>query len=188
MKLRSLALLGALAATCAPSMSHAEDVCDIPVSIFSRYRVAETGIEDPRNPNNTLGTAPSATSSAIGCTVIRDTAQPGAGFEYFYDTNLIYPGSNRIEVRLLDNGRDPSILSEATLTIGDQVHQLEMKPGTDVSGAVAAWLDSVPIDIDPTITLGPLLITAHLCLDSGTEDDLCYDVTYRTLPSQPLPA
>jgi hypothetical protein len=187
LKLRSLTLLAAIAATLAPAASHAEDVCDSPIAIFSRFRVAETGIPDPRNPDNTLLTAPSATSSAVGCTVVRDTVQPGAGFEYFYDTNLIYPGSNRIEVRLFENGRDPSVLSEATVKIGEDVHELEMLPGVDVSGTVSPWLDSVPIDIDPTITLGPLLVSAHFCIDAGDADDFCYDITYRTAPLQPLP-
>lgn len=187
MKLRSILLAAAALTALAPAASHAESPCESPIYVFGRHR-AETGVQDPRNPNNTLATAPSATSSAVGCTVVHDTVQPGAGFEYVENTDIIYPGSNRLEVRLLENGRDPSILSVATLTIGDEVVELEMIPGFDTTGAVASWLDSKPISIDPSVTLGPLEISARFCLDGGDEEDTCYDRTYRTLPAQPLPA
>jgi len=187
LKLRTILLAGTALMAIAPVTSHAESVCESPIYVFSRHR-AETGVSDPRNPDNTLATAPSATSSAVGCTVVHDTVQPGAGFEYVENTDLIYPGSNRLEVRLLNNGRDPSILSAATLTIGDEVIELEMIPGFDTTGAVASWLDSKPIGVDPAITTGPLEVTAHFCLDGGEEEDTCYDRTYRTLPAQQLPA
>lgn len=193
MKIRSLALLAAISAMLAPSLSQADEhsLCDSPIYIFSRTRV-QTDVDDPTTPApDPIGrNVPGAVSSVVGCTTIHDTVQPGPGFEYVEDTDLIYPGSNRLEVRLLENGRDPSALTVATLTIGDEVIDLigRMRAGVDVAGAPSPWLDSDSIVIDPTITLGPLLVTAHLCLDAGDAEDLCFDRTYRTVASQPLPA
>lgn len=193
MKIRSLALLAAIGAALAPSVSQADSphVCDSPIYIFSRTRV-QTDIDDPTTPApDRIGrNVPGAVSSAIGCTVMRDTVQPGEGFEYVEDTDLIYPGANRIEVRLLENGNDPSALTEATLTIGSEVIDLlpGMKPGVDVTGAAADWLDSATIEIDPAITLANVPFTAHFCLDGGEGDDFCYDRTYRTAVAQQPPA
>lgn len=192
MKIRSLLLLAGLAAAIMPSTSQAADQCDSPIYVFSRTRV-QTDADDPTNPGTPLGrNVPGATSSAVGCTVVRDTVAPGPDGEYLYNTDIIYPGSNRIEVRLLENGNDPSILSVATVTIGEDVVDLEMKAGTDVTGAAAPWLDSQSIPIDPAITLGPLTVVADFCLDVfGTpedlEDDLCYSRIYNTAPAHELP-
>lgn len=193
MKIRSLALLAAIGATLAPSVSQADShhVCDNPIYIFSRTRV-QTDLDDPTTPApDRLGrNAPGAVSSAVGCTVMRDTVQPGPGFEYFEDTDLIYPGSNRIEVRLLENGNDPSVLTAASLTIGDTVIDLlgRMRAGVDVTGAAAAWLDSDTIEIDPALTVADIPFSARFCLDGGELEDVCYERTYRTVPGQDLPA
>jgi hypothetical protein len=187
MNLRSIALIGAATTCLAPGLSRAADPCEIPIYVFSFIR-HETGIQKPAPVGGDAGSVPSATSSAVGCVVVKDTVQPGDDAAYLYNTDLIYPGSNVISVRLFENGRDPSAVTEATLTIGDEVVPLVMEPGTDVAGAAQAWLDSKPIEVDPTRTAGPLTVTAHFCIEGGTFDDFCYDRTYNTPASHPLPA
>lgn len=190
MKIRSFLLLAGLAAAIAPT-AHAEDQCDSPIYIFSKTR-AQTDVDDPTNPGTPVGrTAPTAVSSTVGCT-IRDDVQPGPEAAYLYDTDVIYPGSNRLSVRLLENGTDPSLVSLATITIGDEVRNLTMRAGTSTTGA-APWLDSADVTIDPAATVGPLSVTADICLDVfGTpedlSDDLCFTRTYNSIASHELPS
>lgn len=195
MKARALMMMACIAGTTALTagpQANAEQ-CDSPIYVFSTTRI-QTDIDDPTTPaEDPIGrNAPSAVSSAVGCTV-RDEVNPGPEFEYFYGTDLIYPGSNRLSVRLLNNGRDPSILSLATLTIGDDVVELEMKGGASATDPNAPWMDSQNILIDPSITLAPLTVTAKLCMDvNGTpediSDDICFERVYNSVPSHPLPA
>lgn len=191
MNIRSYALLAAFgAALAAPTASQADShhVCDQPIYIFSQTR-AQTDVDNPTTPqNDPVGlSVPSVASAAIGCTVVRDTVQPGEGFEYAEDTDLIYPGANRLFVRFLENGTDPSVLTSATLTIGETVIPLTMNPGTSSVGA-ATWMDSTSITIDPALSVSQQPFTASFCVDGGELDDICYSRTYRTVVSQPLPA
>jgi hypothetical protein len=91
LKLRSLLLAGAVAATLAPALSSHANQCDSPLYVFSRHRV-QTDVDDPTTPapDRVGRNLPGATSSAVGCTVARDTVFANdPTFEYLYDTDLI---------------------------------------------------------------------------------------------------
>lgn len=179
MKGRHLLALGALAAALSPVAARATH-CDTPIFVFSQTRV-QTDIPDPTTPGGTIGrTLPSVTSSAIGCTVVRDTVVGGEdpNAHPLMDTDIIYPASNRLSVRFLEHGTDPTIIATATLTYAGTVYPLTMNPGSAVAGA-ATWLDSDPLTIDPATTVVPNTAVADICLTTGE----CFSRTYRTVPT-----
>jgi len=179
MKVRSTLLLVAMAATLVPMTAGATH-CSNPIYIFSTTRV-QTDIDDPTNPEQKIGRGvPSAVSSVVGCTVVRDTViaeEPPPEAHAVTDSDIVYPNSNRMSVRLLDNGNDPSIIESATLEWAGQTIDLTMAQTVDVTGAPAAFLDSQTIVIDPNDTLAANTATATICLTGGT----CYTRTYRTI-------
>lgn len=181
MRVRSLVLAVAATAMLVPANSSAEH-CDIPIYVFSTTRV-QTDVDDPTNPEQKIGRGlPSAVSSAVGCTVIRDTViaeEPPAEAHAVTDSDIVYPNSNRMSVRLLDNGDDPAIVTSATLTWAGETIVLDMQGGESVTGEAAPWLDSQTIEIDPADTLEPNTAVAEICLSFGE----CFTRTYRTITS-----
>lgn len=172
MKTRNLILLAALVGSLAPVSAQAEH-CQTPIYLFSRTRIENS------DPAVSQG-VPSLTSSAIGCTVSDEV--PELNTEETHpatDTDLIYPGANFFEVRLLDNGNDPAAVDSATLQWVGETIELEFEAGTDVTGAAAPWLDSQRIQIDPVDTLGRNDAVVTICL--SFDPDNCLTRTYRTV-------
>lgn len=179
MKFRSALVVVAALGSMIPMSARAEH-CDVPIYIFSTTRV-QTEVDNPTDPGTPIGrNLPSVTSSAVGCTVVRDQVLAGEDptTHPATETNLIYPNSNRLSVRLLENGRDPALLSSATLTWAGQTFPLVMKPGLDaVTQEPADYMDSQSIEIDPASTLVPNEGVATFCL----VDDECLTAVYHTV-------
>lgn len=183
MKVRNIVAVGALLAMLVPTAGRA-DHCDIPIYLFSSTRI-QTDVDDPANPGQKIGRGvPSAVSSAIGCTVIRDTVlgQEDPTLHDAYDTDYVYPGSNRFSVRLLSNGNDPAIIESATLLWRGETIDLAMATGRDVTGAPGApWLDSQTIIVDSADTATPgqdAVVTIVLTTAAGGDT---FTRTYRTV-------
>jgi hypothetical protein len=189
MKLRALLLGTILAATLAPIAGQATN-CDSPIYIFARYAYPGGPYDNPAHPlPDPLPTpdqvpaqfrfVPSAVSSAVGCTVVRDTVVGGEDPlvpHEAYDTDVIYPGANVLQVRLLDY-TDPSIVESATLAFAGETYPLTMTNTLDITGAPATFLDSQDVVIDPADTVAGNEAVATICL-AGEE---CFTRTYRTL-------
>ena len=181
MKFRSaIVLVVALGALVVP-MSATATNCDSPIYIFSSKRV-QTEIDDPTRPGTPVGrTVPSIASAAVGCTVVRNTVvgseDPSLPHE-LYDTDFIYPGANRMSVRFLENGRDPSVVESAVLEFAGTSFVLTLTPGVDTTGAPTQWMDSQVVIVDQWDTYFGNEATATICLvDNGG----CYSRTYRTV-------
>lgn len=195
MKIRSLALLGAAAASLVPVASHADSShCEVPIYLFSTARV-ESGIDDPTTPESDQisRNGPGYATGALGCDDMRDTVFANdPAFEYLYNTDLITPGANRLSVRLLDNGTDPSIIESATMAFAGETYELDFRLGASlvqdvpVVGGEPDFLDSQNIMIDPTLTLEAHTATITICLNIPDLD--CLVRVFRTVPAQPLPA
>jgi hypothetical protein len=174
MKVRSAIVLAVAVASLVPTAASATH-CDSPIYLFSQYRT-EQGVPDPRGGE--IHGPPTAVSSAIGCTVVRDTvlgaedptAHPAT------ETDLIYPGTNVMTVRLLENGSDGSIVSSATLKFAGTTYNLNMQPTLDITGAPSTYLDSQVIPVDPNDTLAGNIGEVSICLTTGD----CYERVYKT--------
>jgi hypothetical protein len=184
MKVRNIVAVGALLAMLVPTAGRA-DHCEIPIYLFSTTRI-QTDVDDPTNPGGKIGrTLPSATSTAIGCTVIRDTVIGGEdpALHDIYDTNWIYPGANRLQARFFPNGfasttvPDPSIVSSAVMTFAGETYTLNLQTTTTVLGDPAGFLDSQTFTIDPALTLAPNTAVIDICTTEGE----CFHQEYRTL-------
>lgn len=178
MKFRYALVLVATIGALVPATARAEH-CDIPVYIFSRTRV-DTGIDDPTHPGRTLATVPSLVSSFFGCDAMRDTVVGGEdpSVHQATETDLIYPYSNRLSVRLLIDGAIPADVASASLTFAGETYALTMEPGVDLLGAATtAFMNSQMITIDPADTLSGNEATATVCMVSGD----CFTRTYKTV-------
>lgn len=169
MKLANILVIGALAAALAPTAAQA-DHCGTPIYLFSRTRVGT---------NETGATLPSVTSAAVGCTASDEAPELNDPSTHFLiDTDIIYPGANRMSVRLLDNGTDPAAVLSATLKFAGKTYELAMAAGTSTAGA-ATWLDSQNIEIDPATTIGGGDAVITICMVFDPEN--CFTRTFRTV-------
>lgn len=175
MDLRRLLVAGAVLAALVPTSAQA-DHCDIPIYLFSSTRV-QTDVEDP--DGNPVGRSASGPASSAAACLPWDEIKGDVGPDGHdaFDSDIIYPGSNRLSVRLFDQGSDPVVIKSATLTFTGVVYPLDLQASLDVTGAAAPWLDSKPITIDPasSITGGDAVIS--ICMTY----DLCVTRTYRTV-------
>lgn len=178
MRLRHALVLVVAVGALVPGAARAEH-CNNPIYVFSTTRI-QTDVDDPTNPGTPVGrTVPSAVSSAIGCTVVRDTVIGGEDplLHPLTETDIVYPGANRLSVRLLQNGRDPAIIESAVLTFAGETYALTMTPGIDVAMQPAAWLDSQSIMIDQADSFATNEAVATICLLGGE----CFTRTYKTV-------
>lgn len=170
MKLRLL-VAGLVAAASFPMSGAHAGQCETPIYLFSFWpSVTVNGVDDPRNPGHdpTVG-IPTATSSAIGCTVL-GSDDP--------NTDWIYPGTVYLSVRFL--------LAEqpltATLSFAGKTYDLNMQRGFDLTGAPQSWYDSDAIRVSPVDTSAPgNLAVVTICADEGEGEPTCYQRTYRTM-------
>lgn len=169
MKLRSALLLVGLVAAMAPVGAQASH-CANPIYIFSRTSVPGGPYDDPRGGKITY--TPTAVSSAVGCTA----AQPESPHETT-DTDLIYPGSDHLSLRLL-NHSDPNSVISATLEFAGETFELTMKNTATITGDPATFLDSQSVAIDPADTLVAGTAVATICT---VDEEACFVRTYRTV-------
>jgi hypothetical protein len=169
MKIKSMLLVAGIVAAMAPVGAQASH-CANPIYVFARHSVPGGPYPDPRGGNITY--APTAVSSAAGCTV-QDPAIPHEATE----TDVIYPGADTLQVRLLRNS-DPSSVVSATLTFAGVTYDLVMKNTTTITGANATFLDSQNIAIDPATTFAGNEAVVEICT---VDEDECFTRTYRTV-------
>ncbi len=177
MKFRSVLVLAAAIGALVPSAAQAEH-CATPIAIFTSIRTFPDGIDDPVRGGKIYG-PPSANSAAVGCTVRDDvlaSEEPAA--HPATQTDIIYPGANRMSVRLLEHGIDPSIIVSATLTWAGETYTLDLKPTLGITGAPSTYMNSQGFDIDPADTLAGNAAVATICL---VDEETCLTRTYKTL-------
>lgn len=147
--------------------------CDSPIYIFSRTSYPGGPYPDPRGGQ--LRFLPSAVSSVVGCTVVHDTLKPDDPHEAT-DSDIIYPGSDSLSVRLLAH-TDGSAITSATLEFAGTTYALTLTNTVTITGGAATFLDSQNISVDPTKTLAANAAVATICV----QDEGCYTRTYRTV-------
>ena len=185
MKFRfALVLVAAVGALLPPMAARAEH-CDSPIVLFSTTEV-QTGVEDPTNPGTTISQGlPSLASSAVGCSVMNDVVTEGdPGLHAATDTDFIYPGSNGLQVRLLDH-IDADVITSAQLTFAGTTYDLHLQLTEDVTGAESDFLDSETIAVDQADTLSGNEAYIKICVDNSEEldgsDVECFERTYKTV-------
>ena len=146
----------ALAASLSPARA---DHCGSNIYLFTSY-----GADGPPG-------AVVLTSSAIGCTVLGGEDP---------DTDVIYPGSNRWQVRYIINAMPVS----GTVDFAGKTVPLVFSPGTlgglGVGGPQAYW-DSQWFTVDPVETIRNQTARVTVCLDLECSDDKRDTREYRTL-------
>lgn len=179
MKFRNLLMVAGIVAAMVPTFAQASH-CDSPIYVFSRtsypggpYPLPVPN-EAPTAVPRTLRYLPGATSSAVGCNV-HDVLTPDDPHEAT-DTDVIYPGSDTLQVRLLAHS-DPTAIVSASLTFAGTTYPLTLSNTYDITGAAATFLDSQNIAIDSADTLTGNTAVATVCV----VDEECYSRTYRTV-------
>jgi hypothetical protein len=180
MKIRSAFVLVIALGALVPLSARASH-CDVPIYLFS-YTNVNTGQPDPTtdDPDDTLqAPLPSLTSSAIGCTIVRDSVlagEPDPSAHAATETDWIYPGSNELQVRWIASN-DPSAIASATLNFAGVNYNLDLQKTTDITGADATFLDSQVIEVDPTTTVAGNDATVTVCTTEGE----CFTRVYSTI-------
>lgn len=162
-----------------PVGAQASSVCDSPIYVFSRtsypggpYPLPVPAEAPPAVPRS-LRYLPGATSSAVACTAHDVLGEEDPNLA---DSDIIYPGSDTLQVRLLKHTDATAVLS-ASLTFAGVTYPLTLTNTVSITGAAATFLDSQNISINPATTVGANNAVATICV----VDEECYTRTYRTV-------